>query len=36
VLNVIRDPDLLTSKGSKRAKVAAIPETAHVIDLTND
>jgi hypothetical protein len=36
VLSVIQDPESLGSKASKRAKVAAISKTTHVIDLTDD
>ncbi|PMD35954.1 hypothetical protein L207DRAFT_569355 [Hyaloscypha variabilis F] len=36
VLSVIRDPESLVSKASKRAKVAAISKMTHVIDLTED
>jgi hypothetical protein len=36
VLSVIRDPESLVSKASKRAKVAAISKMTYVIDLTED
>jgi hypothetical protein len=35
VLSLIRDPDSLGSKASKRAEVAVISKTTRVIDLTN-
>jgi hypothetical protein len=36
VLSVLQDPGLLSSKNSKRAKVATISKITHVIDLTDD
>ena len=36
VLSVIRDPESLGPKDSKRAKVAASSKTTHVMDLTDD
>jgi len=36
VLSLIRDPDSLGSKASKRAKSAASSKTTHLIDLTDD
>jgi hypothetical protein len=36
VLSIIRDPGALGFKASKRAKVAALSKTTHVIDLTDD
>jgi hypothetical protein len=36
VLSLIRDPDSLGSKASKRAKFAPVSKTTHLIDLTDD
>jgi hypothetical protein len=36
VLGVIRDPEFLGSNALKRAKVATVSKTTHVIDLTGD
>jgi hypothetical protein len=36
VLSLIRDPDSLGSKASKRAKIAPVSKRTHLIDLTDD